>query len=69
MMAIEDPVGAGLIERVLGEYREMPDLALTFDQARKLWGCDAATCACVIERLVARGLLRRSPEGRLIRAW
>jgi hypothetical protein len=27
-----------LVERVLGEYREMPGLALTIEQARRLWG-------------------------------
>lgn len=66
MMAIDDSVEAGLIERILGEYREMPGLALTMDQARKLWGCDAGTCRCVIDVLVARGMLRWSREGRLM---
>lgn len=41
MIAIEDSVDAGLIARILGEYREMPGLALTMDQARRFWGCDA----------------------------
>ena len=63
----EDPVDAGLLMRVLGEYREMPGLALTFDQARRLWGCDTATCRTVVDLLVARGLLRWSRDRRLVR--
>lgn len=66
MIAIDDSVDAGLIARILGEYREMPGLALTLDQARRLRGCDALTCRCVIDVLVARGMLRWSREGRLI---
>lgn len=68
MMATDDSVDAGLIERIVGEYHEMPGLALTVDQARRLWGCDAGTCRCAIDVLVARGTLRWSREGLLIRA-
>ena len=32
-------------------------------------GCDAGTCRCVIDVLVARGMLRWSREGRLIGTW
>ena len=67
MTATEDPVDAGLIARILGEYREMPGLALTLDQARRLWGCDAATCRAVVDLLIARGVLRWSRDGRLVR--
>jgi hypothetical protein len=38
VVATRDAIDAGLIERVLGEYREMPGLALTIEQARRLWG-------------------------------
>ena len=68
MMATDNSVDVGLIARIVGEYREMPGLALTMDQARRLWGCDAGTCCCAIEVLVARGTLRWSREGLLIRA-
>ena len=67
MTATDDPVDAALIERILGEYREMPGLTLTTDQARRLWGCDAETCGRVIATLVLRGVLRWSRDGRLIR--
>jgi len=68
MMAIDDSVDAGLIARIRGEFREMPGLSLTIDQACRLWGCDAATCRYVIDVLVGEGQLRWSPDGRLIRA-
>lgn len=56
-----------LANRVLAEYREMPGLALTAPQARRLWGCDACTCDRVIDELIRRGALRWS-RGQLIRA-
>jgi hypothetical protein len=68
MATIDDSCDATLIERVLGEYREMPGLTLTIDQARRLWGCDVVICRRVIETLVARGVLRWSRDGFLIRA-
>ena len=57
-----------VMERVLSEYREMPGLALTLDQARRLWGCDAETCRRVADALVDRHALRWSHDHRLIRA-
>lgn len=68
VVAPEDPFDAGLVDRVLGEYREMPGLALTIDQARRLWGYDAVTCRRIADVLVDRRILRWSREGRLIRA-
>ncbi len=67
MTATEDPVDMNLITRVIGEYREMPGLALTLDQAQRLWGCDAATCRALVDRLVAHGVLKWSRDGRLVR--
>ena len=64
----DDRIDAGLVERVLGEYREMPGLALTLEQARRLWGCDAVTCQCIADVLVARHVLRWSRDRRLVRA-
>jgi hypothetical protein len=58
----------GLVERVLSEYREMPGLALTLDQARRLWGCDDDTCRRLADSLVNRHVLRWSRDGRLVRA-
>jgi hypothetical protein len=68
MTTIDDCVDAHLIARIRGEFREMPGLSLTIDQARRLWGCDAVTCRHVIDMLVASGQLRWSRDARLIRA-
>lgn len=66
--AKDDSIDARVIERVLGEYREMPGLALTIEQARRLWGCDAVTCQRIVDVLVERHVLRWSRDRRLIRA-
>jgi hypothetical protein len=66
-MVTGDRLDTQLIEGVLDEYLEMPGLALTLDQARRLWGCDAATCSRIANMLVARELLRWSRHYRLVR--
>ena len=63
----DDLIDARLVERVLAEYREMPGLALTIEQARRLWGCDAETCQRVVDVLVERRVLRWSRDRRLVR--
>ena len=57
-----------LLERIEGEYREMPGLSVTARQAERLWGLDAATCSFVLMILVQRGRLRRTSTGTYIRA-
>jgi hypothetical protein len=66
--AKDDSIDARLVDRVLGEYREMPGLALTIEQARRLWGCDAVTCQRIVDVLVERRVVRWSRDRRLIRA-
>ena len=68
MAAKNDSIDAVLVDRVLGEYQEMPGLALTIEQASRLWGCDAGTCQRIADVLVERQMLRWSREHRLIRA-
>ena len=68
MAAKDDSIDARLVDRVLGEYREMPGLALTIEQARRLWGCDAMTCQRIVDVLVERHVLRWSRDRRLVRA-
>lgn len=67
-MAHDDDGDSRVMERVLGEYREMPGLALTLDQARRLWGYDDVTCRRVAEALVERHELGWSHDRRLTRA-
>jgi hypothetical protein len=62
VVAADDASDTALIERILGEYREMPGLALTVDQAQRLWGCDAVTCRRIADVLVERRVLRWSRE-------
>ena len=58
----------GLLRRVRGEYREMPGMRLTVDQAMRLWTLDRRDCVKVLETLVAAHFLERDPNGRYARA-
>lgn len=49
------------------EYDEMPGLALTADQARRLWALDPRLCATVLTRLVDCGYLCRTGTGQYAR--
>ena len=55
-----------LVNRIRAEYREMPDLQLTFAQARILWQLDGATCSAVLQALVDEGFLIGTPDGRFV---
>jgi DNA-binding IclR family transcriptional regulator len=57
-----------ITERVRGEYREMPGLALTLAQAARLWSLDAATCSDVLTSLVELGYLTRRADGAFCRS-
>jgi hypothetical protein len=55
------------LTRIEMEYREMPDLKLTFWQARRLWNLDDEVCERALSELVASKFLHRTPDGRYIR--
>jgi hypothetical protein len=57
-----------IVERVRGEFREMPGLVLTLAQAGRLWSLDAATCTEVLSQLVGSGFLCRRADGAFCRA-
>jgi hypothetical protein len=57
-----------LARRVQSEYAEMPGLSVTMSQAQRLLNIDGVTCAWVFQALVNRGFLRRTAQGRYIRA-
>ena len=57
-----------LLQRVEGEYREMPGLSLTMSEAERLWGLDRATCASVLTTLIERRFLRQTTGGAYLRA-
>jgi hypothetical protein len=56
------------MELVQAEYAEMPGLSVTLSQAQRLWAVDRATSEEVFQRLISRGVLRRTSKGRFVRA-
>lgn len=52
-----------LIDRIRGEYLEMPGLQLTSPQAMRLLGLDERTCVRLLGLLVEVGFLRRTGVG------
>jgi hypothetical protein len=57
-----------LIQRVRGEFREMPGLRLTFAQACRLWQMDPTTCRLVLEHLTRDGVLLQTRHGHYVAA-
>jgi hypothetical protein len=57
-----------LVRRVRGEYREMPGMRLTLDQAMRLWMLDRDTCSSVLDSLVAAQFLQQDGNGRYAKA-
>ena len=56
------------VERVRGEFLEMPGLRLTVPQAARLWGLDVPSCEAVLAVLVRSSFLRWTPSGAVTRA-
>ena len=54
---------AAMLQRIRGEFREMPGLKLTIAQAARLWHLDPATSREFLDKLVVDGMLRRKPDG------
>jgi hypothetical protein len=52
-----------ILQRVCGEFLEMPGLHLTSKQAGRLWGLEESACLRLLECLVDAGFLRRHGEG------
>jgi len=57
----------GLLDRVRGEYLEMPGLRLTAQQARRLWALDRERCEALLGSLVETGFLRQTRDGAFVR--
>ena len=57
-----------IVYRVREEFREMPGLRLAPAQATRLWGLEQATCAAVIDRLIAADFLKWTETGAVTRA-
>jgi hypothetical protein len=57
-----------LLRRVRGEFTEMPDLVLTYEEAVRLWACHPAICRAVLETLVESRFLIRTRRAAFVRA-
>jgi hypothetical protein len=49
--------------RIRAEYREVPGLNLTRQQAKRLWGLDDVTCDSLLAALVDTRFLRLTASG------
>jgi len=52
-----------IVQRVRGEYLEMPGLSLTERQAARLWHLEPEACRVLVKALVESGFLRDTPRG------
>jgi len=57
-----------LLRRARGEYREMPGMRLTIDQAMRLWDLDRQTCQALLSSLVDAHFLEIDLHGRYRKA-
>ena len=55
------------VELMRAEYLEMPGLALTKPQARRLWGLDDDICGMLLEEMVNANFLRKTPRNLYVR--
>jgi hypothetical protein len=55
------------IDRVRAEYREMPGLSLTIQQAARLLGLEPSACRALFDVLHTSGFLRRTASGEYVR--
>ena len=53
---------------IRSEYREIPGLHLTLDQARRLWHLDDRTTHAIVHALVETNFLRQTDTGGYVRA-
>lgn len=52
-----------LLSRVRGEFREMPGLRLSLEQAMRLWSLDRATCVELLNQLRSNKFLDLDSRG------
>ena len=60
--------GHTVVDRIRGEFREMPGMQLTLAQAQRLFGLDHTACRHVIDTLVAASFLRWTSSGTIVQA-
>jgi Fic family protein len=56
-----------VLQRIQGEFVEMPGLRLTLAQAQRLWGLERETCNALLGALVDVKFLSRTGDGAYVR--
>jgi hypothetical protein len=56
-----------VLQRIQGEYVEMPGLRLTVAQAQRLWGLDRDVCNALLGALVDTKFLAQTRDGAYVR--
>lgn len=56
-----------VLQRIQGEYVEMPGLRLTLPQAQRLWGLERETCHALLGALVEAKFLVQTRDGAFVR--
>jgi hypothetical protein len=56
-----------VLQRIQGEYVEMPGLSLTAAQAQRLWGLERDVCNALLGALVDAKFLSQTRDGAFIR--
>ncbi len=56
-----------VLQRIQGEYVEMPGLRLTAAQAQRLWGLERDVCDALLGALVDAKFLARTRDGAFVR--
>ena len=56
-----------VLQRIQGEFIEMPGLRLTPAQAQRLWGLDRTVCDQLLDALVKAKFLSQTRDGSFIK--
>jgi len=56
-----------VLQRIQGEYVEMPGLRLTAAQAQRLWGLERDVCNALLGALVDARFLAQTRDGAFVR--
>ncbi len=56
-----------IVERIQGEFLEVPDLRLTRVQAQRLWHLDQTLCEALLAAMVDAHFLCRAADGSFFR--
>ncbi len=57
-----------MLQRIQGEFVEMPGLRLTAAQAQRLWGLDREICTALLAALVEAKFLSQTRDGAFVRS-